>query len=72
MLQALDTLPMNFGLLGKGNASLPEGLHAQIRAGAMGLKLHEDWGTTPAAIDCCPQRGRGTGRAGGHPHRHAE
>jgi len=53
MLQALDTLPMNFGLLGKGNASLPEGLNAQIRAGAMGLKLHEDWGTTPAAIDCC-------------------
>jgi urease subunit alpha len=53
MLEALDTLPMNFGLLGKGNASLPEGLHAQIRAGAMGLKLHEDWGTTPAAIDCC-------------------
>jgi urease subunit alpha len=53
MLQALDVLPMNFGLLGKGNASLPEGLHTQIRAGAMGLKLHEDWGTTPAAIDCC-------------------
>jgi urease subunit alpha len=53
MLQALDVLPMNFGLLGKGNASLPEALHAQIRAGAMGLKLHEDWGTTPAAIDCC-------------------
>ncbi|MFO7325662.1 MAG: urease subunit alpha, partial [Pseudomonadota bacterium] len=53
MLQALDGLPMNFGLLGKGNASLPEGLDAQIRAGAMGLKLHEDWGTTPAAIDCC-------------------
>ncbi len=53
MLEALDGLPMNFGLLGKGNASLPEGLTAQIRAGAMGLKLHEDWGTTPAAIDCC-------------------
>jgi urease subunit alpha len=53
MLQSLDGLPMNFGLLGKGNASVPEGLHAQIRAGAMGLKLHEDWGTTPAAIDCC-------------------
>ncbi len=53
MLQALDALPMNFGLLGKGNASLPGGLHAQVRAGAMGLKLHEDWGTTPAAIDCC-------------------
>ncbi len=40
-------------LLGKGNASLPGGLTEQIRAGAMGLKLHEDWGTTPAAIDCC-------------------
>ena len=53
MLQALDELPMNFGLLGKGNASLPEALHTQILAGAMGLKLHEDWGTTPAAIDCC-------------------
>ncbi|HTQ37217.1 MAG TPA: urease subunit alpha [Steroidobacteraceae bacterium] len=53
MLQALDVLPMNFGLLGKGNASLPRGLDEQIRGGAMGLKLHEDWGTTPAAIDCC-------------------
>jgi urease subunit alpha len=53
MLGALDSLPMNFGLLGKGNASLPEGLVEQVRAGAMGLKLHEDWGTTPAAIDCC-------------------
>ncbi len=53
MLQALDGLPMNFGLLGKGNASLPDALVEQIRAGAMGLKLHEDWGTTPAAIDCC-------------------
>ncbi|HXS31478.1 MAG TPA: urease subunit alpha, partial [Steroidobacteraceae bacterium] len=48
-----DPLPMNFGLLGKGNASLPEALDEQIRAGVMGLKLHEDWGTTPAAIDCC-------------------
>jgi urease subunit alpha len=53
MLQALDGFPMNFGLLGKGNASLPAALEEQIRAGAMGLKLHEDWGTTPAAIDCC-------------------
>jgi urease subunit alpha len=53
MLQALDALPMNFGLLGKGNASLPAALEEQIRAGAMGLKLHEDWGTTPAAIDNC-------------------
>ena len=53
MLQSLDGFPMNFGLLGKGNASLPEALEEQVRAGAMGLKLHEDWGTTPAAIDCC-------------------
>jgi len=53
MYQALDALPMNFGLLGKGNASLPEPLEEQIAAGVMGLKLHEDWGTTPAAIDNC-------------------
>ncbi len=53
MLQSLDTFPMNFGLLGKGNASLPVALEEQLRAGAMGLKLHEDWGTTPASIDCC-------------------
>ena len=53
MLQAADGLPMNLGFLGKGNASLPDGLREQIEAGAMGLKLHEDWGTTPAAIDNC-------------------
>jgi urease subunit alpha len=53
MLQASDELPMNLGYLGKGNASLPEALTEQIEAGAMGLKLHEDWGTTPAAIDNC-------------------
>ena len=53
MLQALDGFPMNFGILGKGNASLPGALEEQVRAGAIGLKLHEDWGTTPAAIDCC-------------------
>jgi urease subunit alpha len=53
MLRATDALPMNFGFLGKGNTSLPEGLGEQIRAGAVGLKLHEDWGSTPAAIDCC-------------------
>ena len=53
MLQATDELPMNFGFLGKGNASLPEPLEEQIEAGAFGLKLHEDWGTTPAAIDNC-------------------
>ena len=53
MLQATDTLPMNFGFLGKGNTSRPEGLAEQITAGAVGLKLHEDWGTTPATIDTC-------------------
>jgi urease subunit alpha len=53
MLQATDVLPMNIGLTGKGNSSAPEGLVDQIRAGAIGLKLHEDWGTTPPAIDCC-------------------
>ena len=53
MLQAADSYPVNLGFLGKGNASRPEGLRAQVAAGAMGLKLHEDWGTTPAAIDCC-------------------
>src|SRR3954454_9393649 len=50
MLQAVDDLPLNFGFTGKGNTSLPEGLAEQIEAGAIGLKLHEDWGTTPAAI----------------------
>ena len=53
MYQALEDLPMNFGLTGKGNASLPEALVEQVQAGVIGLKLHEDWGTTPAAIDCC-------------------
>jgi urease subunit alpha len=53
MLQATDDLPLNFGFTGKGNTSKPEGLADQIAAGAMGLKLHEDWGTSPAAIDCC-------------------
>jgi urease subunit alpha len=53
MLQAVDSLPLNFGFTGKGNTALPAGLPEQIRAGAIGLKLHEDWGTTPAAIDCC-------------------
>jgi urease subunit alpha len=53
MLRALDGIPMNVGLLGKGNGARPEGLVEQIEAGACGLKLHEDWGTTPAAIDAC-------------------
>jgi urease subunit alpha len=53
MLQSADEYPMNLGFLGKGNGSLPQPLREQIEAGAMGLKLHEDWGSTPAAIDCC-------------------
>src|SRR4029078_12500355 len=53
MLQAADALPLNLGFTGKGNTALPEGLPDQILAGVIGLKLHEDWGTTPAAIDCC-------------------
>ncbi len=53
MLEAAEAFPVNLGFLGKGNASLPEALDEQIRAGAIGLKLHEDWGTTPAAIDNC-------------------
>jgi urease subunit alpha len=53
MLQAADAFPMNIGLLGKGNSSQPQGLVEQVEAGAIGLKLHEDWGTTPAAIDNC-------------------
>ncbi len=53
MLEAAEAFPMNLGFLGKGNASLPEALREQVEAGVIGLKLHEDWGTTPAAIDCC-------------------
>ena len=53
MFQAAEAWPMNFGFLGKGNSSTPGPLEEQVRAGACGLKLHEDWGTTPAAIDCC-------------------
>ena len=53
MLQAADAFPVNLGFLGKGNSSQPQGLVEQVTAGAMGLKLHEDWGTTPATIDTC-------------------
>jgi urease subunit alpha len=53
MIEAADAFPMNLGLMGKGNASLPAALEEMVHAGACGLKLHEDWGTTPAAIDCC-------------------
>jgi urease subunit alpha len=57
MLEAADAFAMNLGFLGKGNASLTPPLVEQIEAGAMGLKLHEDWGTTPAAIDAALQVG---------------
>jgi len=53
MLQAAEGLPVNLGFFGEGNASTPEAIEEQVQAGACGLKLHEDWGTTPAAIDCC-------------------
>jgi len=53
MLEASEGIPINLGFLGKGNSSQPEGLNEQVEAGAIGLKLHEDWGTTPAAIDTC-------------------
>ncbi len=53
MIEAAEGLPMNLGFAGKGNASRPDALIEQVQAGAMALKLHEDWGTTPAAIDCC-------------------
>jgi len=53
MLEAAEEYPMNFGIQGKGNSSMPQGLREQAEAGAIGFKLHEDWGTTPAAIDCC-------------------
>src|SRR4030088_1128656 len=53
MIQAADGFPVNLGFAGKGNASRPAALEEMVKAGAMGLKLHEDWGTTPAAIDCC-------------------
>jgi urease subunit alpha len=72
MLQAADAFPMNLGFLGKGNASLPAALHEQINAGAIGLKLHEDWGTTPAAIEQLPGRGRGHRHPGRDPLRHAQ
>lgn len=52
MLQAADSLPVNIGLLGKGNVSQPDALREQVTAGVIGLKIHEDWGATPAAIDC--------------------
>ena len=53
MLQATDNIPLNFGFTGKGNTAAPQGLLEIVEAGAVGLKLHEDWGTNPAAIDNC-------------------
>ncbi len=72
MIEAADAFPMNLGFAGKGNASKPAGLVEQVKAGACALKLHEDWGTTPAAIDCCLSRRRRLRRAGDAALRHAE
>ncbi len=72
MLQAAEGLPVNIAFAGKGNASRPAALEEMIRAGAACLKLHEDWGTTPAAIDCALRCCRPLRRAGDDPHRHAE
>ncbi len=72
MLEATDAWPVNIVLLGKGNTVSAEALWEQLRAGAAGFKLHEDWGTTPAAIDACLSRVGGGGRADRDPHRHAE
>ena len=72
MYEAVEAFPLNFGFLGKGNGSDPAALREQIRAGALGLKLHEDWGSTPAAIDQCLSGGRRVRRPGRDSHRHAE
>jgi urease subunit alpha len=70
MLEAAEAFPMNLGFMGKGNASLPGPLEEQVAAGALGLKLHEDWGTTPAAIDAClPSRTAWTCRSRSTPTR---
>jgi urease subunit alpha len=72
MLEAAEAYPVNLGFFGKGNCATPEPLREQVRAGAIGLKLHEDWGTTPAAIDCLPRRRRRVRRPGRDPHRHPQ
>ena len=72
MLQAAEALPVNLAFAGKGNASQPAALEEMLRAGACCLKLHEDWGTTPAAIDCCLAVAGPVRRAGDDPHGHAE
>ena len=72
MIEAADAYPMNLGFAGKGNASKPAALVEQVKAGACALKLHEDWGTTPAAIDCCLSRRRRSRHPGHDPHRYAQ
>ena len=72
MLQAAEGLPVNLGFLGKGNSSAAAPLREQIEAGAIGLKLHEDWGTTPAAIDCALAVAERIRRPGRHSYRYAE
>ncbi len=72
MIQAMDAFPMNIGLSGKGNASKPRALEEMILGGACALKLHEDWGTTPAAIDNCLTVADQYGRPGDDSHRHAQ
>ncbi len=72
MLQAVENLPLNFGFLGKGNSSRPEALEEQVLAGAAGLKLHEDWGTTPQAIRTCLTVADEMDVPVAHPHRHPE
>ena len=72
MLEATDAWPVNIVLLGKGNTVSAEALWEQLRAGAAGFKLHEDWGTTPAAIDACLRVSTAAGRADRDPHRHAQ
>ncbi len=71
MIQSFDGFAMNIGVSGKGNASLPAALEEMVRGGACALKLHEDWGTTPAAIDCCLTVADANGCAGDDPHRYA-
>ena len=72
MLESIEDFPMNIGFLGKGNASRPEALREQLEAGAMGLKLHEDWGSTPAAIDCALSVADDYDVPGRYPHRHPQ
>jgi len=72
MLEAAEAYPMNLGFLGKGNCGTAAPLREQVLAGAIGLKLHEDWGTTPGAIDTCLGVADELGRPGRHPHRHAQ